>query len=169
MTQKLGVGETFYLPNPQPNTENCHLEFTSHFVDLVYYILKPQAQDIETWRSAPLRLAVFEAESGVPFVAGEFQNKEKWSFDAPVNVLKVATEQPRWWQSEAGSMFNMILVNAVTNKIVALRQLSVQSGLVEKLSNSLVEQSQRYQHFREVDAAHRRATIQFSTLQMLRG
>nr|GFB85099.1 hypothetical protein [Tanacetum cinerariifolium] len=151
-----------------PGQENCRTEFTANFVDLVYYMHQPTKQDILAWTEASLRLGVFESTAGMPFLVGQFHTAPDWTFDAPLNIHKLSATYPRWWAgADAGNMLAAILVEATSNKILALRWLGMPPTIVGFLSRSLLQQKAVFPNALAVDTATMAAYQKFSTTHML--
>ena len=167
MIQELSINTLYPFPNATPGVDNCRAEFTSHFVDIVCFISNPLQREITTWQKTPLRLGVFEGKLGIPFIIVQFQDVRGWSFDVPLNVLKVSTAQRQWWNGEAGNWLNLILVDARTNQIVAMRQLGIYPSSIAALSQSLVQQTKYFHSINDVENATHVAMGRFSTQQML--
>ena len=168
MFQQLAVGALHRTPNPILGQENCRTEFTANFVDLVYYMNQPTKQDILAWTKASLRLGVFESTKGMPFLVGQFHIVPDWTFDAPLDIHKLSATHPRWWTGAgAGNMLTAILVDATSNKILALRWLGMPPAVVSFLSRSLLQQKAIFPNALAVDTATMAAYQRFSTVQML--
>ena len=168
MIQVLQVGECYSSPNPHPGSESIRAEFSSTFVDIVYYIRGASPADLNIWKRTPIRYGLFEAVKGIPFLLLDFVLvREEWNLDVPLNVLKMDEEAQLSWLSATGNLINAILIDTETNRILAMRQLTVSSIAARQVRDSLTNQLVSHTSSAHIDAAQAAAADRFSTAQMV--
>lgn len=161
--KEYSVNEKFPVANPIPFIENVRSEINPDFIDVIYNITKPTMKEVNTWRFGKFKYGVF-VESDIPFFLIDFGD---WDFDMSLNILKCTNKEQRdnWLKTDGGWLF-MYLIDACSNDIKAMRQISFSS--TSKVKQVLQNQAKRYRSYSDVDIEIDKINSKYTTKDMIR-
>ncbi|GEM63938.1 hypothetical protein SF1_19200 [Sphingobacterium faecium NBRC 15299] len=140
---KYEVNKSFPFPHPGAGAEITLSDITPSLFDVKCYLNNPVIDEIRDWKKGALTYAIFEQDS-CPFFIIEFEN---WSLDCSINILKIKTDSDREvWLNAEGNLVNLYLIDATTNILKAMRTISLQKDLCEKLRDICEVQTERYEN-----------------------
>jgi hypothetical protein len=147
----ISVGQDYPLHNKARGVEEVRLDISASFFDIIYYMPKPSAADIKTWSKADLRYGIFNFKD-IPFFVAGFP-ASRWYFDTTLNFHKVKNSDVAlpWLENKEARNIIFALVNANTNKVEALRVISIEAGLASEIKDICQRQLEEYRTVEEVD------------------
>lgn len=165
------VGKPLPYPNLQPpGHETVKAVLNSAFFDVVCWIgTNEREQSIETWRNAPLVVGVFAGlpnEPPTPFFMVDFP-ADRWEFEVSLNVHSIPGEVAESWLNSPANVVTLMLVDAHTNIVLALRTLGLQPQVASALRDAMERQDNELPDREAADAAIQDATNRFTTEQLL--
>lgn len=134
------VGQPYACANDNPGTERAQAVFTKGFFTFLYYFPAPTPDDKALFSCAPLYYGAAILGTGLPFVACEFAGTG-WAFESGLNLLDMTeAEAARWLRTKSGIVLELILLEATSNMVVAVRSIHPHPTFVSRLRRSLAQQ-----------------------------
>lgn len=159
------INTPFPAPNPAPGMDYARMRtMQGGSFDLLMYMAKPSPAEIEAAKTGPVIYGLF-TQAFVPFFIVKF---ETFSFDAPLNILKVDNDEEYTWIKSDANAVNLFLVEATTNIIVSMRCIGIDMELVHNLKSTCAKQLGTYRYPVEVDNAAAALMQRYTTDEMLR-
>jgi hypothetical protein len=163
---KFEAGKPYPVHNRARGVETVVAETNSAFFDVLYYIVKPSSEDIRVWRKSTLRYGLYE-DGNIPFFLIDFP-AEKWNFDVTINFLKVMQPEGEAWLEGKGNVVNLFLINALNNKLEAMRMISVTADTATQIRAFCEKQLDVYKTPEEADRGIVRIQTRTPTEEMIK-
>jgi len=153
------VGQPYACANDDPGKERAQAVFTKGFFSFLYYFPAPTPDDKALFSCAPLYYGTVILGTGLPFVACEFAGTG-WAFESGLNLLDMTeAEAARWLRTKSGIVLELILLEATTNTVIAVRTIRPHPAFVSRLRRSLAQQRPSFSTSSTVLAAQTTALL----------
>jgi hypothetical protein len=150
--QVLLVGHNFPLGR-NPGREAVRAEFGDMFLDLVYYIERPEPRDVAYFNNGAIHYGVYE-EADVPFFLLQLRapGLEPWTMESSLNFHKLQEGYRQEWCRDAGANAVMLyLVDAETNILLGMRLVGISLETADQVRGACPRQIARYGDMGQVD------------------
>lgn len=148
--QVFKVGEPFPGENPMPGADFTVSQLNNKFFDIKTYLRNVKPKEEQQWRTGIIKYGVY-ANSDIPFFIIDFNNNS-WHIDASIDIHIIqSTDQVDAWLNADSNVINLFLIDTVSNKLLAIRMISIRWQLSEKIRDILEKQSHTYSSHKEVE------------------
>ncbi len=138
---------------------------TDHsFFHIVYYCTQPEA-DGPNWQKGPLVYGLHSSQDIPCFLV--HLTGLGLAFEVTINIHTLATDRVDGWLNSDRTLVPMLLMDAQTNIIRAMRMLSIKPGVAAALRDCLERQDARYADASAVERATDDVLSGVNTQQLL--
>ncbi|MBO0931876.1 hypothetical protein [Fibrella aquatilis] len=148
-----------------PKREEIRAVMDHSFFHIVYYCTQPEA-DGPNWQKGPLSYGVHVSEDIPCFLV--HLTGIGLAFEVTLNVHTLGNDLVDGWLNSDRTLVPMLLMDAQTNVIRAMRMLSIKPGVAAALRDCLERQDARYADVAAVDQATDDVLNSVNTRQLLR-
>ena len=133
-----------------PKREEIRAVTDHSFFHIVYYCTQPEA-DGPNWQKGPLVYGLYVSQDIPCFLV--HLTGIGLAFEVTLNVHTLADELVDGWLNSDRTLVPMLLMDANTNVIKAMRMLTIKSSVATSLRDCLERQDSRYADARAVEQA----------------
>ncbi len=159
------IGMPYPHKDYQPGREEIRAVTDHSFFHIVYYCTQPN-EDGPNWQKGPLMYGLHVSQDVPCFLV--HLTGIGLAFEVTINVHTLADDLVEGWLNSDRNLVPMLLMDAHTNIIRAMRMLSIKPTVATQLRDCLEKQDIRYSDALAVDRATDELLSRTNTQQLLK-
>jgi hypothetical protein len=158
------IGKPYPHKDHRPGREEIRAVTDDSFFHIVYYCTQPN-EDGPNWQKGPMVYGLYVSDDIPCFLI--HLTALGLAFEVTINVHTLADEAVDSWLNSSRTLIPMLLMDAHTNIIKAIRLLSIKPTVATQVRDCLEKQDNRYDDATAVEKAVDNLLNRVSTQHML--
>ena len=159
------IGKQYPHKDYRPGREEIRAVTDHSFFHIVYYCTQPN-EDGPNWQKGPLLYGLYVSQDIPCFLV--HLTGIGLAFEVTINVHTLADDLVEGWLNSDRNLVPMLLMDAHTNIIRAMRMLSIKPTIATQLRDCLEKQDIRYSDAQAVDKATDELLSRVNTQRLLK-
>jgi hypothetical protein len=162
----LQVGDVFSIPNPTRSDGVRLHPVEEGFLWVIHYMQDPAPEEVRNFQKGTFRYGLYQVDD-IPFLVCKIG--AYWSFDAFLNAHMISPDFRADWLDQQANALQHILINARTNRIVAMRLTGISYQVAGQLQNVCERQLKTYRNAMAVNIRALAQQAMLTTQEMITG